>query len=71
MDEDKNKEAKNEVVEWIKSILLAIVIAILIKTFIFNTTYVLGNSMYPTLHEKDRLLQINYHYIFLGQREEK
>jgi len=54
MDE-YNKDMKNEAMEWIKSILLAIVIAIFIKTFIFSTTYVLGNSMYPTLHEKDRL----------------
>lgn len=55
MDEENNKDEKNEAMEWIKSILLAIVIALFIKTFIFNTTYVLGNSMYPTLHEKDRL----------------
>ncbi len=55
MDEENNKDVKNEAVEWVKSILLAIVIAVFIKTFIFNTTYVLGNSMYPTLHEKDRL----------------
>lgn len=55
MEEDRKEKAKNEVVEWIKSIALAIVVAILIKTFIFNTTYVLGSSMYPTLFEKDRL----------------
>ncbi len=41
--------------EWIKSILLAVIIALFIKSFVFNTTYVLGNSMYPTLHERDRL----------------
>lgn len=52
---NNNKDIKSETVEWIKSIATAVVIAILIKTFIFNTTYVLGNSMYPTLHEKDRL----------------
>lgn len=52
MDKDK---VKGELIEWIKSILLAIVIALFIKTFIFNTTYVLGNSMHPTLREKDRL----------------
>jgi signal peptidase I len=46
---------KNEAMEWIKSIALAVIIAVLIKTFIFNTTYVLGFSMYPTLYEKDRL----------------
>ena len=52
--------------EWIKSILLAIVIAIFIKTFIFSTTYVLGNSMYPTLHEKDRLICKQNSIIFFG-----
>ena len=54
-EETKNEKTKNETMEWIKSIALAIVVAILIKSFIFNTTYVLGSSMYPTLHEKDRL----------------
>lgn len=53
--EENNKDVKKEVLEWIKSIGLAVVIAVLIKTFVFNTTYVLGNSMYPTLHERDRL----------------
>ena len=55
MDNDKNEKSKKEVIEWIKSIVLAVVIALIIKTFIFNTTYVLGNSMFPTLHERDRL----------------
>lgn len=53
--EEKNNNVKSEVIEWVKSILLAVIIALFIKTFIFNTTYVLGNSMYPTLQEKDRL----------------
>lgn len=55
MDNDKNEKSKKEVIEWVKSIALAVVIALIIKTFIFNTTYVLGNSMFPTLHERDRL----------------
>lgn len=55
MNENEDKDLKGETIEWVKSILTAVIIAILIKTFIFNTTYVLGNSMYPTLHEKDRL----------------
>ncbi len=52
MEENNKANVKTEVMEWIKSILLAIIIAILIKSFVFNTTYVLGNSMYPTLYEK-------------------
>ncbi|MGF7056370.1 signal peptidase I [Brassicibacter mesophilus] len=54
MSEGDNKIRK-EIYEWIKSIALAVIIAVLIKTFLFNTTYVLGYSMYPTLHERDRL----------------
>lgn len=66
--EDNNKEekSKNEAFEWIKSIGTAIIIAVLIKTFVFNTTYVLGNSMYPTLHEKDRLFALKLSLYFDG-----
>ncbi len=72
MGEDDNKDVKKEVMEWVKSILLAIVIAILIKTFIFNTTYVLGgNSMYPTLHERDRLFANKIPLYFLDLIEER
>ncbi|HSH34721.1 signal peptidase I [Schnuerera sp.] len=67
MEED-NKPKKSETIEWIKSILLAIVIALLIKTFIFNTTYVLGNSMYPTLYEKDRLFANKIPLYFSGPK---
>lgn len=66
MNEDKNNKLKKETIEWIKSILLAVIIALLIKTFIFNTTYVLGNSMYPTLHERDRLFANKLPLYFSG-----
>lgn len=66
MEEGNNKDVKNETIEWIKSIVTAVVIAILIKSFIFNTTYVLGNSMYPTLHEKDRLFANKVPLYFAG-----
>lgn len=66
MDEDKNKNVKSEAFEWIKSILLAVAIALLIKSFVFNTTYVLGNSMYPTLQEKDRLFANKVPLYFSG-----
>lgn len=53
--QEQKNNIRKEVFEWLKSIAFAVVIAILIKTFLFNTTYVLGYSMYPTLHERDRL----------------
>ena len=58
MENNNDKESKNEASDWIRSIGIAILIAFFIKTFLFNSTYVLGNSMYPTLHEKDRLFAI-------------
>lgn len=67
--ENNNNDNNNpfsEIMEWIKSIGIAVVIAVLIKTFIFNSTYVLGNSMYPTLHEKDRLFAVKLSLYFSG-----
>jgi len=66
MKDKEDKDLKSETIEWVKSIITAIVIAVLIKTFIFNTTYVLGNSMYPTLHEKDRLFANKISLYFSG-----
>lgn len=68
LENNDKKDSKNEMFEWIKSIGAAVIIAILIKTFIFNTTYVLGNSMYPTLHEKDRLFAIKIPLYFDGPK---
>lgn len=62
---EKGKE-KNEALDWVKSIVAAIAIALIIKTFVFNTTYVLGNSMYPTLHERDRLFALKVPLYFDG-----
>lgn len=66
MKEEKKKSNSSEIIEWIKSILLAIIIAVFIKTFLFNTTYVLGNSMYPTLYERDRLFANKIPLYFSG-----
>ncbi len=63
---EQGRNIKSETMEWIKSIATAVVIAIIIKTFLFNTTYVLGNSMYPTLHEKDRLFANKVSLYFKG-----
>lgn len=58
------EKLRHELLDWLRSIALAVVIALIIKTLIFNTTYVIGNSMYPTLHEKDRLITNKVLYLF-------
>jgi signal peptidase I len=53
-----------ELIELGKSILIAIVAAFLIITFVFETVSVDGLSMYPTLHNKDRLIVEKVSYYF-------
>ncbi len=64
---DNKKEEKkedNSFFAWIKVILTAIILAILIRTFIFSATLVIGESMNPTLVEKDRLISLKLPLFF-------
>jgi signal peptidase I len=46
---------KSQVREWVESIVIAIILAIVIKAFVFETVLVDGSSMLPTLRDRDRL----------------
>lgn len=54
----------SEVWEWIKSILVAILLALVIRAFLVEVFLVQGESMLPTLHDKERLIvsKVQYHY---------
>ena len=54
--EPKKKSALREIFEWVYSIAIAIVLAFLIKGFLFDVVKVDGLSMYPTLNDRDRLI---------------
>jgi signal peptidase I len=54
-DMDKKRE-KNEVWEWTKSILIAVLLALVIRAFIVEVFMVQGQSMLPTLHDRERLI---------------
>lgn len=70
MSEDiKKKKEKNSLFEIVKTILLAIVLAVLIKNFIFNTTMVMGESMEPTLHQNDRLICLVFPMYFSNPKQ--
>lgn len=47
---------KKEIFEWFIAILVSVVCVILIKTFLFQTYTVSGNSMYPTFHDRDKVI---------------
>ncbi len=53
-----------EIWDWTRSILIAIVLALLIRLFLFEVFVVEGRSMYPTLHETERLMvnKVVYHF---------
>lgn len=55
-EENNKDEGKDGPFEWLKSILIALAIAIFIKAFIMDATNISGNSMLNTLHDGDMLL---------------
>ncbi len=47
---------KNELLEWLKAIVVAVVFVIAVRTFIFTPTLVSGESMMPTYEDGDRVV---------------
>ncbi len=68
MDNNLQEKRKNafikEAKEWTRSIVLAIIIAIFIRLFLFEVFLVEGSSMYPTLQNHERLIVNKATYFF-------
>ncbi len=62
--ETKEKYLKKEIKEWSRSIILAIIIAVIIRLFLFEVFLVEGNSMYSTLHHQERVIVNKAIYYF-------
>lgn len=56
MENKQKKSIVREVFEWAYSIVIAVIVAFLIKGFIFDIVRVDGESMFPTLKHNDRLI---------------
>ncbi|MBU4438589.1 MAG: signal peptidase I [Acetobacterium sp.] len=56
MKDDKESKGNLELKEWIQSAVIAIVLAFIIKMFLFDFVMVQGSSMFPTLVQGDRLI---------------
>lgn len=50
------EKKKNEFLEWTKAIVIAVLLAVAIRTFLFTPIIVDGQSMEPTLHHQDRMV---------------
>ena len=51
------KSWQREALEWVVSILIAVVLALVIRQFVFTVVRVDGASMEPTLQHNDRLIE--------------
>jgi len=51
-----NPEFKKELIEWIQTISIALIIAFLVRQFLFQPYRVQMGSMLPTLHESDLII---------------
>lgn len=66
--EKVKKPFKQEVVEWGVTLLAALLIAAIVRTFIFEPVRVDGDSMYPTLHHNEFMYvsKLDYGTSFIG-----
>ncbi|MFB6466619.1 signal peptidase I [Cytobacillus sp. Hz8] len=53
---------KNELWEWVKALIIAVVLAAVIRYFLFAPIVVDGESMMPTLQDKDRMIVNKFSY---------
>ena len=63
----KNNRPLYHLVDWVESILVALVLALIIRQFAFQTSEVLSGSMIPTLLVKDRVIVNKLVYRYYGQ----
>ena len=53
---EKSKEILKEIFEWTYCIIIAVVLALLVKYYVGTPTIVKQTSMYPTFYQNDRLI---------------
>src|SRR5699024_449891 len=54
---------KSEWFGWVKALLIAFALAFVIRTFFFAPIIVVGPSMLPTLHDRDRMIVNKFKYL--------
>lgn len=56
-------ESKKELLSWVKSVVIALVFALLIREFVFTPVLVSGRSMEPTFQDNNRVVITKIHKI--------
>ena len=65
----KQKDEKEGVWSYVSVILLAIIIAVFVRTFVFSSNLVKGESMHPTFEENDRLISLKFPLYFSDPKQ--
>lgn len=53
---------KSELFDWIKALLIAFILAFVVRTYFFSPIVVDGPSMLPTLHDQDKMIVNKFKY---------
>ena len=67
--EEKKKNPLEETLDWINTIVLALIIAIVVRGFICEPVSVDGSSMWPTLFHQEIMLVNKWDYLWGGEPE--
>jgi signal peptidase I len=67
-EEDKRHSVQKEIKEWARSIILAVILAVIIRLFFLEVFLVEGTSMVPTLQHHERLI-VNKVTYYLSEPE--
>ncbi len=63
MTEEKKR---NEWLEWLKAVLVAIILVFILRTFVFSASVVEGESMSPTLEDGNKIIFNKFVYLVGG-----
>lgn len=63
MASNLNEKGKKELISWIKSVAIALVLAVLIRQFLYTPVTVSGQSMEPTFEHDNRIVITKIHKI--------
>src|SRR5690625_831525 len=55
---------KNEIFDWIKALLIAFILAFVVRTYLFSLIVIDGSSMLPRLHDRDKMIVNKFTYRF-------
>ncbi|RXJ00635.1 signal peptidase I [Anaerobacillus alkaliphilus] len=55
-NEERKKRIKREIVSWVKTLAVVLVIVVAIRAFLFTNYIVYGSSMMPTIQDRERVI---------------